>query len=126
LYVEDRALTAAQWLSVRAELIAKHGAEYPLPNLLEFLATPGCPKIKNQWDRCGVPNHHGRAALRIVFLNALNEMPTRRARRLGCKFIVVRLMVTFDVRHSVGNLSPEGTGFRGRFQHGQSRHTDRR
>jgi hypothetical protein len=38
----------------RAELIAKHGAEYPLPNLLEFLATPGCPKIKNQWDRCGV------------------------------------------------------------------------
>ena len=92
MYVEDRALTAAQWLSVRAELIAKHGAEYPVPNLLEFLATPGCPKIKNQWDRCGVPNHHGRAALRIVFLNALNEMPTRRARRLGCKFIVVRLM----------------------------------
>ena len=38
----------------RAELIAKHGPEYPLPNLLEFLATPGCRKIKNQWDRCGV------------------------------------------------------------------------
>jgi hypothetical protein len=38
----------------RADLIAIYGAEYPLPNLLDHLAMPGCPKIKNQWDRCGV------------------------------------------------------------------------
>jgi hypothetical protein len=38
----------------RADLIANHGAEYPLPNLLDHLAMPGCTKIKSQWDRCGV------------------------------------------------------------------------
>jgi hypothetical protein len=38
----------------RAELIANYGAEYPLPNLLDHLAAPGCSKIKSQWDRCGV------------------------------------------------------------------------
>jgi hypothetical protein len=38
----------------RAELMTKHGAEYPLPNLLDHLAMPGCSKIKSQWDRCGV------------------------------------------------------------------------
>ena len=38
----------------RAELIANYGAEYPLPNLLDHLAMPGCSKIKNHWDRCGV------------------------------------------------------------------------
>ena len=38
----------------RAELIAIYGAECPLPNLLELLMAPGCSKIKNQWDRCGV------------------------------------------------------------------------
>jgi hypothetical protein len=38
----------------RAELIANYGAEYPLPNLLDHLAAPGCSKIKSQWDPCGV------------------------------------------------------------------------
>jgi hypothetical protein len=38
----------------RAELVASHGAEYPLPDLLDRLAMPGCPKIKSRWDRCGV------------------------------------------------------------------------
>jgi hypothetical protein len=38
----------------RADLIAIYGAEYPLPNLLDHLAAPGCPKTKSQWDRCGV------------------------------------------------------------------------
>src|ERR1700720_933457 len=28
----------------RAELIANYGAEYPLPNLLDHLAAPGCSK----------------------------------------------------------------------------------
>jgi hypothetical protein len=38
----------------RADLIAIYGAEYSLPNLLNHLAAPDCPKIKSQWDRCGV------------------------------------------------------------------------
>jgi hypothetical protein len=38
----------------RKELIALYGPEYPLPDLLDHLAAPDCPKIKSQWDRCGV------------------------------------------------------------------------
>ena len=38
----------------RADLIAVYGAEYPLPDLLDHLAMPGCSRIKSQWDRCGV------------------------------------------------------------------------
>ena len=38
----------------RAELIASHGAEYPLPSLLNELAKPGCSRLGNQWDHCGV------------------------------------------------------------------------
>ena len=50
------ACTKCAWKAAfrRAELIASHGAEYPLPDLLDHLAMPGCPKIKSQWDRCGV------------------------------------------------------------------------
>jgi hypothetical protein len=38
----------------RADLVATHGADYPLPTLLDHLAAPGCPRIGNQWDQCGV------------------------------------------------------------------------
>ena len=38
----------------RAELLSNYGPEYPMPNLLDHLAMPGCSKIKSQWDRCGV------------------------------------------------------------------------
>ena len=38
----------------RDELIAAHGAASPMPNLLERLAAPGCPRLGSQWDRCGV------------------------------------------------------------------------
>jgi hypothetical protein len=38
----------------RDELIAAHGAACPMPNLLERLAAPGCPRLGSQWDRCGV------------------------------------------------------------------------
>jgi hypothetical protein len=38
----------------RDELIASHGAEYPLPSLLNELAKPGCTRLSNQWDHCGV------------------------------------------------------------------------
>jgi hypothetical protein len=38
----------------RDELIASHGAEYPLPSLLIELAKPGCTRLSKQWDHCGV------------------------------------------------------------------------
>jgi hypothetical protein len=37
----------------RNELIASHGAGYPLPSLLNKLAKPGCTRLSNQWDHCG-------------------------------------------------------------------------
>jgi hypothetical protein len=36
------------------DLIAAHGADCPMPSLLDKLAAPGCRKIGRQWDRCGV------------------------------------------------------------------------
>jgi hypothetical protein len=38
----------------RAELMAAHGADYAMPNLLNHLAAPGCSRLGSQWDRCGV------------------------------------------------------------------------
>jgi hypothetical protein len=38
----------------RDELIAAHGANYAMPNLLSHLAAPGCSRLGSQWDRCGV------------------------------------------------------------------------
>ena len=38
----------------RDELISAHGADYPMPNLLNQLAAPDCPRLGFQWDRCGV------------------------------------------------------------------------
>jgi hypothetical protein len=38
----------------RDELIAAHGADHPMPNLLDRLAAPDCPRLGFQWDRCGV------------------------------------------------------------------------
>jgi len=34
-------------------LIAAHGADYPLPNLLSLVTAPGCSRVGSQWDRCG-------------------------------------------------------------------------
>jgi hypothetical protein len=39
---------------VRDELIATHGVDYPMPNLLDRLAAPDCPKLGSYWDRCDV------------------------------------------------------------------------
>jgi hypothetical protein len=36
------------------DLIASHGADYAMPNLLNELAAPGCPRLGSYWDRCGV------------------------------------------------------------------------
>jgi hypothetical protein len=38
----------------RADLIATHGVDYPLPTLLDHLAAPGCQRIGHPWDRCGI------------------------------------------------------------------------
>jgi hypothetical protein len=38
----------------RDDLIASHGAEYPMPNLLNHLAAPSCSRLGSDWDRCGV------------------------------------------------------------------------
>jgi hypothetical protein len=37
----------------RDELIAQHGADRPLPELLSLVAAPGCSRVGSQWDRCG-------------------------------------------------------------------------
>jgi hypothetical protein len=38
----------------RNELIALHGADCPMPNLLGELAAQTCSKRGHHWDRCGV------------------------------------------------------------------------
>ena len=38
----------------RDELIAAHGTDYAMPNLLNHLAAPSCSRLGSQWDRCGV------------------------------------------------------------------------
>jgi hypothetical protein len=49
------ACSKCEWKAAfeRAELIAVHGRDSPIPDLLNRLAAPGCPRIGNQWDRCG-------------------------------------------------------------------------
>ena len=31
-----------------------HGVDHPLPTLLDHLAAPGCQRVGNQGERCGV------------------------------------------------------------------------
>jgi hypothetical protein len=38
----------------RDELIAAHGVDYPMPNLLNHRAAPGCSRLGSHWDRYGV------------------------------------------------------------------------
>jgi hypothetical protein len=38
----------------RDELVAAHGSDYPMPDLLAYLAAPGCARLRSSWDRCGV------------------------------------------------------------------------
>jgi hypothetical protein len=35
-------------------MIVSHGADYPMPNLLDHLAAPSCSRLGSNWDRCGV------------------------------------------------------------------------
>jgi hypothetical protein len=54
--VIEVACSKCEWKAAlsRAALVALYGEEYPLPNLLDHLAMPGCSKINTHWDRCGV------------------------------------------------------------------------
>jgi hypothetical protein len=49
------ACTKCDWKAAfnRDELIAEHGADRPLPELLSLVAAPGCSRVGSQWDRCG-------------------------------------------------------------------------
>ena len=38
----------------REELVNAYGADFPMPSLLSQLAKPGCVRLGNQWDACGV------------------------------------------------------------------------
>src|SRR5262245_12613312 len=38
----------------RDDLIASHGADYAMPNLLGHLAAPRSSRLGSHWDRCGV------------------------------------------------------------------------
>jgi hypothetical protein len=50
------ACSKCEWRAAfsRDDLIASHGADYPMPNLLNHLAAPDCPRLSSMWDRCGV------------------------------------------------------------------------
>ena len=38
----------------REKLVSAYGADFPMPSLLSKLAKPGCVRLGNQWDACGV------------------------------------------------------------------------
>jgi hypothetical protein len=50
------ACSKCEWRAAfrRDQLIASHGADNAMPNLLEHLAAPGCNRLGSHWDRCGV------------------------------------------------------------------------
>jgi hypothetical protein len=49
------ACTKCDWKAAfdRDELIAAHGADRPMPELLSLVAAPSCMRVRSQWDRCG-------------------------------------------------------------------------
>jgi hypothetical protein len=50
------ACSKCEWRAAfsRDDLIATHGADHPMPNLLDRLAAPSCSRLGSNWDRCGV------------------------------------------------------------------------
>ena len=50
------ACSKCEWRAAfsRDDMIATHGADHPMPNLLDRLAAPDCPRLGSHWDRCGV------------------------------------------------------------------------
>ena len=49
------ACTKCDWKAAysRDELIAFHGADRAMPDLLDQLVAPGCIRLGSNWDRCG-------------------------------------------------------------------------
>jgi hypothetical protein len=49
------ACSKCEWRAAfrRDDLIASHGANHPMPNLLDRLAAPNCPRLGSTWDGCG-------------------------------------------------------------------------
>ena len=49
------ACTKCDWKAAysRDELMALHCADRAMPDLLNYLAAPGCSKVGSNWDRCG-------------------------------------------------------------------------
>ena len=50
------ACSKCEWRAAfsRDDLIATHGADHPMPNLLNHLAAPSCSRLGSHWDRCDV------------------------------------------------------------------------
>jgi hypothetical protein len=44
---------------LRDDLIASHGADYPMPNLLNHLAAPGCSRLGRIWGIAGRNTERG-------------------------------------------------------------------
>src|SRR5262249_55728021 len=64
----------------RDDLIASHGADYAMPNLLNHLAAPECPRLGSTWDRCGgALRRADRGQLGRAKCNGIND---------SCKFSV--------------------------------------
>ena len=47
----------------RDELIAAHGADYAMPDLLNHLAAPDCSRVCSQCDRCGYRLYQRRSSV---------------------------------------------------------------
>ena len=48
------ACSKCDWRAAFARVIALHGADCPMPNLLNHLAAPSCSRLGSHWDRCDV------------------------------------------------------------------------
>jgi len=53
------ACTKCDWRAAfsRRELIARHGTECPMPDVLVHLARLDCDRLDTTWDRCGIHTH---------------------------------------------------------------------
>src|SRR5262249_9526813 len=74
----------------RDDLIASHGANYAMPNLLDHLAAPSCTRLDSNWDRCGVhyvapieTDTRGEECLRHAAVSRRATQLWRRSRRAG-------------------------------------------
>jgi hypothetical protein len=72
----------------RDHLIASHGADYAMPNLLNHLAAPSCSRLGSHWDWCGVQHRRSHASSKREPACAW-QLPAQRAGG-GCFFMKCR------------------------------------